>query len=70
MAEKRWPQEDKSAHNGHKAQPRSLKGRESNERNQETGAAVKKREKFRCARHGGGAHAVTLGDIPSVERFY
>ncbi len=69
MAEKRWPQEEKSAHNGHEARPRSLKGRESNERNPETGAAGKKNEKnFSRARHG-GAHAVTIGDIPSLERF-
>ncbi len=45
MAEKRWPQEEKSAHNGYETRPRSLKGRESNDRNPETGAAGKKNEK-------------------------
>ena len=70
MAEKRWPQEEKFAHNGHEARPRSLKGRESNERNPETGAAGKKNEKTSDALDtGGGAHAVTIGDIPSLEWF-
>ena len=56
MAEKRWPQEEKSAHNGQEAGPRSLKGRESNDRNPETGDAGKVEwEKFRYARHRGGA---------------
>ena len=55
MAEKRWPQEEKSAHNGHEARPRSLKGRESNERNPETGAAGKKNEKNSDALDTGGA---------------
>ena len=54
MAEKRWPQEEKSAHNGHEARPRSLKGRESNERNPETGAAGKKNEKTSDALDTGG----------------
>ena len=45
VAEKRWPQEEKFAHNGHEARPRSLKGRESNETNPETGTAGKKNEK-------------------------
>ena len=69
MAEKRWPQEEKSAHNGQEAGPRSLKGRESNDRNPETGAAGKKNEKNSDALDTGGAHAVTIGDIPSLERF-
>ena len=68
-AEKRWPQKEKSAHNGHETRPRSLKGRESNERNPETGAAGKKNEKNSDALDTGGAHAVTIGDIPSLERF-
>ena len=68
MAEKRWPQEEKSAHNGHEARPRSLKGRESNERNPETGAAGKKNEKTSDALNTGG-HAVTIDDIPSLEWF-
>ncbi len=54
MAEKRWPQEEKSAHNGQEARPRSLKGRESNERNPETGAAGKKNEKTSDALDTGG----------------
>ena len=69
MAEKRWPQEEKSAHNGQEAGPRSLKGRESNDRNPETGAAGKKNEKNSDALDTGGAHAVTIGDIPSLEWF-
>ncbi len=69
MAEKRWPQEEKSAHNGHEARPRSLKGRESNERNPETGAAGKKNEKTSDALDAGGPHTVTIGNIPSLERF-
>ena len=67
-AEKRWPQKEKSAHNGHEARPRSLKGRESNERNPETGAAGKKNEKTSDALNTGG-HAVTIDDIPSLEWF-
>ena len=55
MAEKRWPQEEKSAHNGQEAGPRSLKGRESNDRNPETGAAGKKNEKTSDALNTGGA---------------
>ena len=54
MAEKRWPQEEKSAHNGHEARPRSLKGRESNDRNSETGAAGKKHKKNSDALDTGG----------------
>ena len=54
MAEKRWPQEEKSAHNGQEAGPRSLKGRESNDRNPETGAAGKKNEKTSDALDTGG----------------
>ena len=44
-AEKRWPQEEKSAHNEYEARPRILKGCESDERSPETGAAGKKYEK-------------------------
>ena len=44
-------------------------GRESNERNPETGAAGKKNEKNSDALDTGGGHAVTIGDIPSLERF-
>ena len=69
MAEKRWPQEEKSAHNGQEAGPRSLKGRESNDRNPETGPQGKKNEKNSDALDTGRAHAVTIGDIPSLERF-
>ena len=54
MTEKRWPQEEKSAHNGHEARPSNLKGRESNERNPETGAAGKKNEKNSDALDTGG----------------
>ena len=54
MAEKRWPQEEKSAQNGQEARPRSLKGRESNDRNPETGAAGKKNEKNSDALDTGG----------------
>jgi len=69
VAEKRWPPEEKSAHNGQEAGPRSLKGRESNDGNPETGDAGKKNEKNSDALDTGGAHAVTIGDIPSLERF-
>ncbi len=70
MTEKRWPQEEKSAHNGHEARPSSFKGRESNEKNPETGAAGKRNEKNSDALDtGGGVHSVTIGDIPSLERF-
>ena len=69
MAEKRWPQEEKSAHNGHEARPRSLKGRESNERNPETGAAGKKNEGNSDALDTRGSHIVRMGDISSLERF-
>ena len=54
MAEKRWPQEEKSAHNRQEAGPRSLKGRESNETNPETGTAGKKNEKNSDALDTGG----------------
>ena len=70
VAEKRWPQEEKSAHNGQEARPRSLKGRESNERNPETGAAGKTNAKTSDALDTGGAHAVTIGDIPSLEWWF
>ena len=53
MAEKRWPQEEKSAYNGYEGRPRSLKGRGSNERNPETGAAGKK--------HGENSDALDTG---------
>ena len=69
MAEKHWPQEEKSAYNGYESQPRSLKGRESDERNPETGDSEKKYEENSDALDTGGAHAVTIGDIPSVEWF-
>jgi len=70
VTEKRWPQEEKSAHNGHEARPSSFKGRESNEKNPETGAAGKRNEKNSDALDtGGGVHSVTIGDIPSLERF-
>lgn len=46
MAGKYWPHGKKSAHNGFEARPRSLKGRESYERNSETGAAIKKMRKI------------------------
>ena len=69
VAEKRRHHEEKSAHNGQEARPKSLKGRESNDRNPETGAAGKKNEKNSDALDTGGAHAVTIGDIPSVEWF-
>ncbi len=57
MTEKRWPQEEKSAHNGHEARPSSFKGRESNEKNPETGAAGKRNEKNSDALDPGGGGA-------------
>ena len=54
MTEKRWPQEEKSAHNGHEARPSSFKGRESNEKNPEIGAAGKRNEKNSDALDTGG----------------
>ena len=69
MAEKRWPLLEKSAHNGHEARPRSLKGRESNDRNPETGATGKKNRENSDALDTGGAHAVTIREVPSLERF-
>ena len=70
MAEKRWPQEKKSAHNGQEVGPGSLKGREPNDRNPETGAAGKKNDKTSEALDTGRrAHAVTTGNITNLERF-
>jgi len=70
VAEKRRPQEKKSAHNGQDAGPGSLKGRESNDRNPETETAGKKNEKTSDALDTGwGAHAVTISEVPSLERF-
>ncbi len=68
MAEKRWPHEEKSAHNRYEARPRSLKGRESDKRNPETGAAGKKDEKNSDALDTGRAKAITIVDIPSLDR--
>ena len=45
MAEKHWAQEEKSAGNGHEVRPRSLKGRECDKRNPDTGAAGNNNEK-------------------------
>ena len=68
MAEKRWPQEEKSAHNEYEARPRVLKGCESDERNPETGAAGKKHEENSDALDTAGAHAVTIVDTPILDR--
>ena len=65
---KRWSQEESLRTTGTKP-PRSLKGRESIKRNPETRDAGKKNEGNSDTLGTGRAHAVTIGDLPSLERF-
>ena len=68
MVKKRWSQEESLRTTGTKP-PRILKGRESIKSNPETRDTGKKNEENSDVLGTGRAHAVTIGDLPSLERF-
>ena len=55
--------------NRRSARPRRLKTLYWGGRNPGVGGCSQENGKIRCARHGGGAHEVTIGDIQSLEWF-
>ena len=63
-------QEERSAHHGRTARPRSLRTLNRGDRNPGIGGRSQENGKNCDALDtGGGAHAVTIGNIPNQERF-
>ena len=60
---------EKSAHKGREARSRSLKVVYSDDRNPEIVAAGKKMRRIVHAPEARGAHAITMGNIQSLQRF-